>query len=74
MKIVLTTAVIIAAHAAYAGDGSIEMTAGPDPVTPGQTMLLTCTGTGEWDDSLEKARITITDSEERKVIKKVLSV
>lgn len=70
MKIVLTTALIIAAHAAYAGDRSIEVTAGPDPVAPGQAVLLTCTGTGEWEDALEKAEVTITDSKENTVVKK----
>lgn len=70
MKIVLIMAIILAAHAAYADDRSIQMTAGPDPVAPGQTVQLTCTGIGEWEDALEKARITITDAEERKVVEK----
>ncbi len=70
MNIVLATAVVLAAHASHAGDRGIEMSAGPDPVAPGQSVLLSCTATGNWEDSLEKAELTIENPDEDKVLEK----
>ncbi len=64
MNIVLATSVMIASQALSTGNSGMIMTAAPNPVSQGQTMLITCKGTGHRQDSLQKAEITITDSQD----------
>jgi hypothetical protein len=61
-KIIFTTAAFaLLSGTAFAARG-IDMSANPDPALVGNSVRLTCTGTGEWRSPLRTARITIFDA------------
>ncbi len=64
MKKMIFTAAAFALLAGngYAADRGIDMSVNPNPALVGNTVRLVCTGTGEWQQTLRSAQITITDA------------
>ncbi|MCB2182471.1 MAG: hypothetical protein KQH63_10625 [Desulfobulbaceae bacterium] len=48
----------------------IEMSVNPSPALVGSEVRFVCTATGNWEDSLERARITISNAADDKIVEK----
>ena len=64
MKKMIFTAAAFALFAGngYAADRGIDMSSNPSPALVGNTVRFVCTGTGEWQQTLRSALITISDA------------
>jgi len=62
--------VIMVPTIANGGKRGIEMTLNPQTATIGKSVQFVCKATGKWQDILERAQITIKNSEGDKVVKK----
>ena len=65
-----TTVISLLAGNTFAGDRGLDMSVNPLPAVLGETVRFVCSGTGDWEDSLEKAQIDIWNAAERRVIEK----
>lgn len=63
-----TAAVSLLAGSALADSRGIQMEVNPEPALLGQTVRFVCEGTGEWEDGLRRARISIRNADDTVIL------